>query len=137
MREMPDERSRESLDCCDTMVALGDCSASGSTLLAKNSDRPVHEAQPLEQHARAHHGPGADAGCQFIRVPQAETTWRHVGSRPHWCRGYEQGFNEHQVAIGNEYLPAVLDTSTEPKLIGHELVRLGLERGERIRARPL
>jgi secernin len=111
------------------MVALGDCTMSGGTLFAKNSDRPVHEAQPLELHARAHHDPGADAGCQFVRVPQAKTTWRHVGSRLHWDHGYEQGFNEHQVAIGNEYLPTTMKAASEPKLVGGELIRLGLERG--------
>lgn len=111
------------------MVALGECTASGNTLLAKNSDRPVHEAQPLELHARAHHAADADAGCQFVRVPQAHTTWRHVGSRLHWGHGYEQGLNEHQVAIANEYLPTMVKEAGAPKLVGGELIRLGLERG--------
>ena len=129
MPRTPVERSRESCDSCDTMVAVGDCTTSGFNLFAKNSDRPAHEAQSLEQHTRARHAAGADAGCQFVRVPQAETTWRHVGSRLHWDHGYEQGFNEHQVAIGNEYLPTTMEAASEPKLVGGELIRLGLERG--------
>ncbi len=131
MHEVPARRSCDSCDTdsCDTMVALGDCTASGNTLFAKNSDRPVREAQPLELHARAHHAPGADAGCQFVRVPQAPTTWRHVGSRLHWDHGYEQGLNEHQVAIGNEYLPTTVKAADSPKLVGGEVIRLGLERG--------
>jgi hypothetical protein len=52
MRKMPADRSGTSRDSCDTIVALGDCTMSGNTLFAKNSDRPVHEAQPLELHAR-------------------------------------------------------------------------------------
>ena len=42
--------------------------------------------------------------------------------------GYEHGFNEHQVAIGNEGLGSKLETAKQPKLIGMELIRLGLER---------
>ena len=107
-------------DSCDAMVVFGDSTVSGNTMFDKNSDRPAHEAQPLELHARAQHSLGTDAGCQFVRVPQIDTTWRH---------GYEHGLNEHQVSIGNEYLPAIMEASPELRLIGMDLVRLGLERG--------
>ena len=56
-------------------------------------------------------------------------TYRHVGSKPHWCWGYEQGFNEHQVVIGNEGLKSKLEPAEGARLIGMELIRLGLERG--------
>ena len=113
---------------CDTMVALGPATANGQTLFAKNSDRPEHEAQPLDLHARADHPAGAMTACQFVPLPQARTTWRHVGSRPYWCWGYEHGFNEYQVVIGNEGLSSKVESPT-PKLIGMEVLRLGLERG--------
>lgn len=116
------------LSGCDTMVALGDMTARGETLFAKNSDRPPQECQPLVQRERREHPDGALTRCQFVELPEARQTWRHVGSRPHWCWGYEHGFNEHQVVIGNEALPSPLQFS-EPKLIGMELLRLGLERG--------
>ena len=32
---------------CDTMVALGNSTKSGNLIFAKNSDRPLTEAQPL------------------------------------------------------------------------------------------
>ena len=35
---------------CDTLCALAPASALGLTVLAKNSDRPPTEAQPLEWH---------------------------------------------------------------------------------------
>jgi secernin len=114
---------------CDTMVALGRVTAQGQTLFAKNSDRPADECQPLASHPRRSHPSGATLACQFVEMPQAETTWRHIGSRPYWCWGYEHGFNEHQVVIGNEALPSLLSTVPETKLIGMELLRLGLERG--------
>jgi secernin len=124
---------------CDTMVALPEMTAGGQTLFAKNSDRPANECQPLVLRERQTHPPGAATGCQFVAVPQAGEersdggrapgeTLRHVGSRPYWCWGYEHGFNECQVVIGNEALPSPLEFS-EPKLIGMELLRLGLERG--------
>lgn len=118
---------------CDTMVALGRVTAQGQTIFAKNSDRPADECQPLAFHPRRSHPPGTTLACQFVELPQAETTWRHIGSRPYWCWGYEHGFNEHQVVIGNEALPSNLPTAQEVKLIGMELLRLGLERGA---ARP-
>jgi len=111
------------------MVALGSVTAQGQTLFAKNSDRPADECQPLALHPRRSHPTGATLHCQFVDLPQAETNWRHIGSRPYWCWGYEHGFNEHQVVIGNEALPSVLPTAQESKLIGMELLRLGLERG--------
>jgi secernin len=114
--------------CCDTMVALGSATANGQTLFAKNSDRPEYEAQPLVLHDRATHAPGTMTRCQFVELPEVSTTWRHVGSRPEWCWGYEHGFNEHQVVIGNEGLSSRIESST-PELIGMELLRLGLERG--------
>ncbi|MEX0761338.1 MAG: C69 family dipeptidase [Dehalococcoidia bacterium] len=116
-------------DSCDTMVALGDATKSGQVLFAKNSDRPQEECQPLVMRVRTEHIVG-DAGCQFVDVPQARVTYRHVGSRPYWCAGYEHGFNEHQVVIGNEALPSKLGPARELKLIGMELLRLGLERSE-------
>jgi secernin len=115
---------------CDTMVALGEATAHGQTIFAKNSDRPGKECQPLELHGREIHAVGAQTQCQFVTLPEVEVTYRHVGSRPIWCWGYEHGFNEHQVVIGNEAVHSHLPVSTTPKLIGMEILRLGLERGK-------
>jgi dipeptidase len=114
---------------CDTMVALGRATHDGQTIFAKNSDRPADECQPLVQRERQKHPTDAQTQCQFVTLPQAGTTHRHVGSRPYWCWGYEHGYNEHQVVIGNEGLASRLPVSTTPKLIGMEVLRLGLERG--------
>ena len=114
---------------CDTMVALPNSTRHGQTLFAKNSDRPEEECQPLVHRSRAQHAPDATVRCQFVELPQVTTTYEHVGSRPYWCWGYEHGFNEHQVVIGNEGLGSKFPEFQEPKLVGMELVRLGLERG--------
>lgn len=118
---------------CDTMVALAEATSHGQTVFAKNSDRPWDECQPLELHERQVHAAGAVRQCQFVALPEATETWRHVGSRPWWCHGYEHGFNEHQVVIGNEGLASKFDSAPEARLIGMELVRLGLERGRTAR----
>jgi secernin len=116
------------LQSCDTMTALAAATADGQTLFAKNSDRAPNECQPLVQHPRRRHPPGSVIQCHALEIPQVAETFRHVGSRPYWCWGYEHGFNEHQVVIGNEGLGSWLEHD-EPKLLGMELLRLGLERG--------
>lgn len=113
---------------CDTLVVLAPDTADGHTILAKNSDRPPTEAQPLYQAPRATWPAGAAVRCQYLEVPQARETFAVLGSRPWWLWGFEHGVNEHRVAIGNEALHTrepVADTG----LLGMDLVRLGLERG--------
>lgn len=116
-------------DSCDTMVALGGSTLGGNTVFAKNSDRPDREAQPLVMVSARRHD-GGHAGAQFVGVPQVAETYRHVGSKPYWCAGYEHGFNEHQVVIGNEALPSRLPEASGPKLVGMEVLRLALERSK-------
>ena len=118
---------------CDTMVALPSATAHGQTIFAKNSDRPADECQPLELHTRIDTPTDSETHCQFVTLPEADVIYRHVGSRPWWCWGYEHGFNEHQVVIGNEGLGSKFESWTESKLIGMEVLRLGLERGKTAR----
>ena len=37
----------QAADACDTFVVMPDASATGTTILGKNSDRPAFDAQPL------------------------------------------------------------------------------------------
>ncbi len=113
---------------CDTFVALGNATESGHVLFAKNSDRPVGEAQPLITVPASDHGRGEMVQCTYLRIPQVPHTYRVVGSKPCWLWGFESGINENNVAIGNE---AVWSREPEEKqngLIGMDLVRLALER---------
>jgi secernin len=43
---------------CDTMVALPDATATGTTILGKNSDRPIYDCQPLMFNAHGKHAAG-------------------------------------------------------------------------------
>ncbi|MEN9933997.1 MAG: hypothetical protein RLZZ387_576, partial [Chloroflexota bacterium] len=124
---------------CDTWVALRDVTASGNVIFAKNSDRPMFDCQPLVRHPRATWSAGSTLALEYIAIPQAQTTYATLGSSPYWCWGYEEGINEHRVAIGNEAIytrtfsaaAAAYRAGNAPRfgLLGMDLVRLGLERG--------
>ncbi|HEX5613523.1 MAG TPA: hypothetical protein VFZ83_00050 [Acidimicrobiia bacterium] len=107
---------------CDTLCVVG----ADRAVFAKNSDRPVAEAQVVEAHARR--PAGGTLRTQYLDLID---TGAHavVGSRPTWLWGFEHGVNEHGVAIGNERVWTTDDArSAPPALIGMDLVRLALER---------
>jgi secernin len=107
---------------CDTLCVVG----AGVTRFAKNSDRPIGEAQVVEVHPPR--PGGGEVRTQYLTIPDAGAA-RVVGSRPTWLWGFEHGVNEHGVAIGNERLWTVDDPRIAPPgLIGMDLVRLALER---------
>ncbi|ONG46526.1 hypothetical protein BKE38_25160 [Pseudoroseomonas deserti] len=113
---------------CDTMVALPPVTLSGSVMFAKNSDRERNEGQPFAAFPRATHAAGSRLRCTYIDIPQVAETNATLLSRPFWCWGAEIGANEHGVVIGNEAMVATIAPGVEKKLIGMDLVRLGLER---------
>jgi secernin len=118
---------------CDSVVAVGDETASGTTLFAKNSDRKSLECQPLLQFAEASHSPRSTVRCTHIAIPQVAETYRVLGHSPWWVWGFEHGVNEHAVAIGNHTIFSKEPLEATPGLIGMDLVRLGLERGRSAR----
>ena len=128
---------------CDTWVALGDVTTCGYTILAKNSDRPTFGCQPLVMHPRRKWPRGSTIDLARVTIPQAGETYATLGSSPYWSWGYEEGINEHSVAVGNEAIYTrvlAADIASHkagkgPKLgpTGMDLVRLGLERGKTAR----
>ena len=133
----------ESPGGCDTWVAMGNVTAPGYTLLGKNSDRPTFGCQPLVMHRGRKWPAGAKIDLVRVTIDQAPETYTTLGSSPYWSWGYEEGINEHSVAIGNEAIwTKVLSEEIAshkagkgPKLgpTGMDLVRLGLERGKTAR----
>jgi dipeptidase len=115
---------------CDTFIVQGRLMASGRTTLAKNSDREPNEAQYLETFAAADHAPGGTLRCTYVEIPQVAHTYAMIGSRPWWMWGFEHGVNEHGLAIGNEAVWSKVPASTEPGLLGMDLLRLTLERAK-------
>ncbi len=113
---------------CDTMIALGNTTADGHVMLAKNSDREPNEAQWLQFVPRADHQPGERVHCTYIDVPQVEATHAVLLSRPFWMWGCEMGINEHGVTIGNEAVFTREPYDKAGGLLGMDLMRLALER---------
>ncbi|WHZ58105.1 C69 family dipeptidase [Metabacillus hrfriensis] len=121
---------------CDNLVVLPDSTSQTRMLVAKNSDRPAYESQPLVYNKRQTYENGKNVKLAYLNIPQIKETYLTIGSSPFWCWGYEQGINEHGVAIGNEaiFTKDLKDSAANPEkqkgILGMELVRLGLERGK-------
>lgn len=113
---------------CDTIVATAQATRDGVLLFGKNSDREPNEAQYLEITLAADHVLGSQLQCTYIAIPQVSHTHSVLLSRPFWIWGAEMGVNEHGVAIGNEAIFSRLPAAREKRLIGMDLLRLGLER---------
>lgn len=113
---------------CDTVVALSSVTSDRNVYFAKNSDREPNEAQVLELILGNRYQQGTQVKCTYISIPQVEQTYTVLLSKPFWMWGAEMGVNEHGVAIGNEALFTRIKPSSEPGLIGMDLLRLALER---------
>jgi len=132
--------SPSQINACDTWVALIDATKTGYVILAKNSDRPLFDSQPLMFYPRQQwsNNPKIDLGR--IKIPQVKETFATLGSSPYWCWGYEEGINEFGVAIGNEgvFTKLLMENIQDyqngkgPELgpTGMDYIRLGLERGK-------
>jgi secernin len=118
---------------CDTLVAVGDATADGSVILAKNSDRQPNEAHLLLHVPRTQHQAGSTVRCTYIEIPQVPETCEVVLSKPFWIWGAEMGANEHGVAIANEAVFTKEPYDKDGGLIGMDLLRLGLERASTAR----
>jgi secernin len=114
---------------CDSLVAAAAETADGVALFAKNSDRKPGECQSFLQFPETMHPPRSVARCTYVQIPQVAETYRVMGHSPWWVWGFEQGVNEHGLAIGNQTIFSNEPIEERLGLIGMDLVRLGLERG--------
>jgi len=113
---------------CDTMVVLGNATADGSVLFAKNSDREPNEAHEVILIPAAEHPAGSRVKCTYIEIPQVSHTYAVLLARPFWIWGAEMGTNQHGVVIGNEAVFTRVPHPKENGLIGMDFIRLALER---------
>ena len=128
---------------CDTWVALGDVTLSQNVIFGKNSDRPIFDCQPLVFSPRKEWPANSQIQTEYIELSQVDITYAHLGSRPYWCWGYEEGINEYGVVIGNEAIftktfrdvAETLNKGRQPELglLGMDLIRLALERSQTAR----
>jgi secernin len=128
---------------CDTFVAMPDATKDGIMILGKNSDRPTFDCQPLVYYPRREWPQGSEIDLGRLALPQVAETYATLGSSPYWCWGYEEGVNEHGVAIGNEgvftkplvegLLASERGEGPKPGPTGMDLIRLALERSRTAR----
>ncbi len=108
---------------CDTLYK---CFASGDSLFLKNSDRSPNEPNLLLAiPSRKSHG---RIDCTYISIEDKDS-YATVLYKPSWIWGAEMGLNEKGVSIGNEAVWTKAKGKRVERLLGMDLVRLGLERG--------
>ncbi len=110
---------------CDTQVAV----TRDGVWFAKNSDREPDEPQPVIRIPAIRDDDNPVLETTYLRIDQVPDRNAVMLSKPLWCWGAEMGINEHGVCIGNEAIFSRC-TSSEPALLGMDLVRLGLERAD-------
>ncbi|XP_039763683.1 secernin-3 [Pararge aegeria] len=117
---------------CDTFVVLPPLTKNNVIIFGKNSDRPQNEVQEVvlsKERVR-----NSKLKCTYITIDESPKELNSVIlSKPAWMWGAEMGANDKNVVIGNE---AVWTSNNEgdgdarqKRLLGMDLVRLGLERG--------
>lgn len=117
---------------CDCFVVLPPFTKNNTVIFGKNSDRPQHEVQEVvlikggtrDQKLK----------CTYITIDEVSPVNTVILSKPTWMWGAEMGANDKNVVIGNE---AVWTKNNEgegdarqKRLLGMDLVRLGLERAD-------
>ena len=113
---------------CDSFVALGNSTESGSVLLAKSADTEVNEAEQVVRYPRRGYAEGALARITHRTIPQARVTHQVILGRSFWAWGAELGCNEHGVAIGNQAAFSNQRAEADGTCC-LDLCRLGVERG--------
>src|SRR6476620_4947762 len=114
---------------CDSMIAVKSDTADGVAIFAKNSDRPPNEGQFIKYIPAEDHPKGKTVKCTYIEIPQVAHTNAVLLSKPYWIWGAEMGVNDQNVVIGNEAVFPKVPVEKNTRLIGMDLLRLGLERG--------
>ncbi len=114
---------------CDTFVALPDVTKNSDVIFGKNSDRPQGEIQDVVVIPALNQSLTESVECTYITIEQVKKTFAVILSKPRWMWGAEMGANECGVVVGNEAVWTVEPYKTTG-LLGMDLVRLALERGE-------
>jgi secernin len=109
---------------CDTLYKK----INNGFIFGKNSDRSPNEPN-LSVFYPAKDVTEKEVKCTYISVPAAPHTNALLLIQPSWMWGGEMGVNEHGVVIGNEAVFTHSRGKKEPRLLGMDLLRLGLERG--------
>ena len=113
---------------CDTLVLR----RGALTYFAKNSDREPNEPQHVVYVPGRWGDRTSRVRTTHRIIPQTANRHAMILSMPYGIWGAEMGVNDYGVVIGNEAVFTNVHDPT-PGLIGMDLVRLGLERGDTAR----
>lgn len=113
---------------CDTIAVHASASAYKKNTFAKNSDRPTGEPQPLCFYEGREYEENTLLQMTHLTIPQVRKTYSVVGSRPYWIWGFEMGYNEKGLVIGNEAEGSRMVPEQNDGLLGMDMLRLALER---------
>lgn len=111
-----------------TVIITPQASADNALYVAKNSNRDPGECQPVIVLSPVERSIDTRLDCTYVTIAQATSRHGIVLSKPWWSWGGEMGANDQGVVIASEAV-ATRNHEPEPGLIGMDLVRLGLERG--------
>jgi len=128
-RRMSTEPRNNVVCGCDTFVAFPPTTPDGLVIFGKNSDRPAGEKQSITRYPAQQYPESCKVRCTYIDIPQAALTHAVLLSQIDWMWGSEMGANECGVVIGNEAVWTKVPMESGDRLLGMDLVRLGLERG--------
>ncbi|MBN1382590.1 MAG: hypothetical protein JXA41_13025 [Deltaproteobacteria bacterium] len=103
---------------CDTCGIGPELTGSGISIFGKNSDREADETQLVISLPAKEYRQKEDLRCTYIAIPQVESTYALVISKPFWLWGAEMGVHEKGVVIGNEALFTEVKPEKSPGLIG-------------------
>lgn len=110
---------------CDTLYKR----LKNGIIYGKNSDR-----SPNEPNLIVFYPPKKttekQVNCTYISIPEVSKTNGVLLVQPSWMWGGEMGINDHGVIIGNEAVFTRHRGKCEKRLLGMDLLRLGLERGK-------
>ena len=113
---------------CDTMAVGAFATEYKQNMLAKNSDRPTGESQRLAFFPARENAVGTKLKMTDLEIDDIQKTYATVGSQPYWTWGFEMGYNECGLIIGNEAQGSKNAKESETGILGLDLLRLGLER---------
>ena len=113
---------------CDTMALSSRTTKYKQNMLAKNSDRPTGESQRLSFFPSRENAIGARVKMTDLEIEDIPKTYATVGSQPYWTWGFEMGYNECGLIIGNEAQGSKNAKQIDTGILGLDLLRLGLER---------
>lgn len=108
---------------CDTLFK----SWGENAIFLKNSDRAANEPNLVMYYPQRK--ASETLKCTYISLPDKDS-YATLLYKPSWIWGAEMGINERGVTIGNEAVWTKSKGKKEERLLGMDLLRLALERGE-------